>query len=142
MNTVAKSKLALSGIKVLDISSGYAGGYCTKVLRDLGADVIKVEIPEIGDVCRSFGPFFNSKPNIETSAPHLYLNAGKKSITLDITNPEAKDIFLKLCTESDILVENFKPGLMSRMGFRYEELSKSNPGLIMCSLLWSEQVSA
>ena len=136
---VAKSELALSGIKVLDISNGYAGGYCTKVLRDLGADVIKVEIPEIGDICRSFGPFFNNDPNIETSAPHLYLNAGKKSITLDVTNPEAKDVFLKLCAESDVLVENFKPGLMGQMGFQYQELSTSNPGLIMCSLTYFGQ---
>ena len=71
---------ALSGLTVLDLSEGYAGGYCTKILRDLGASVIKVEIPKRGDVCRSYGPFLNNDPNLETSAPFLYLNAGKKSI--------------------------------------------------------------
>ena len=107
---MANHGLALDGIKVLDITSGFAGGYCTKILRDLGAEVIKVEIPESGDSCRSFGPFLNDDPNIETSAPYLYLNAGKKSITLDVCKPESRDIFHSLCLESALLVENYKPG--------------------------------
>ena len=136
---MANHGLALDGIKVLDITSGFAGGYCTKILRDLGAEVIKVEIPESGDSCRSFGPFLNDDPNIETSAPYLYLNAGKKSITLDVCRPESRDVFHSLCLESDILVENYKPGKMHQIGLGYENLSTINPTLIMCSLTYFGQ---
>ena len=117
---MANSDLALTGIKVLDISRGFSGGYCTKILRDLGAEVIKVEIPNSGDTCRTFGPFLNDIPDIETSAPYLYLNAGKKSITLDVTNPQARDTFLALCKGSDIFGENFKPGFMSQINLGYD----------------------
>ena len=75
------SKQALEGINVLDLTNGYSGGYCTKILRDLGAEVIKVEPPIFGDATRSIGPYLNNQENIETSAPFLYLNAGKKSVT-------------------------------------------------------------
>lgn len=136
---MTNSDLALTGIKVLDITNGFSGGYCTKILRDLGAEVIKVEIPNMGDTCRTFGPFLNDIPNIETSAPYLYLNAGKKSITLDVTNPEARKIFLALCEDSDILVENFKPGVMSQINLGYEVLASLHPGIIMCSLTYFGQ---
>jgi len=125
---------ALSGLTVLDLSEGYAGGYCTKILRDLGASVIKVEIPKRGDVCRSYGPFLNDDPNLETSAPFLYLNAGKKSITLDVTDSRAGDIIRRLAQRSDIIVESNQPGFMSELGLSYEVLSGSNKGLIMASL--------
>ena len=78
------SKRPLDGVKVLDLSLGLSGGYCTKMLRDLGAEVIKVEPRGTGDDTRSIGPFLNDEPNIETSAPFLYLNQGKKSVALDI----------------------------------------------------------
>ena len=78
------SKQALEGINVLDLTDGYSGGYCTKILRDLGAEIIKVENPIFGDSTRSIGPYLNNQVNIEASAPYLYLNAGKKSITLDL----------------------------------------------------------
>ena len=114
---------ALSGLTVLDLSEGYAGGYCTKILRDLGAGVIKVETPKIGEVCRGYGPFLNDDPNLETSAPFLYLNAGKKSITLDVTDRRSKDIVRRLAEKSDILVESYQPGFMSELGLSYEVLS-------------------
>ena len=136
---MANSDLALTGIKVLDISRGFSGGYCTKILRDLGAEVIKVEIPNSGDTCRTFGPFLNDIPDIETSAPYLYLNAGKKSITLDVTNPQARDTFLALCKGSDIIVENFKPGFMSQINLGYDVISAINSKIILCSLTYFGQ---
>ena len=136
---MANSDLALTGIKVLDISRGFSGGYCTKILRDLGAEVIKVEVPNSGDTCRTFGPFLNDIPDIETSAPYLYLNAGKKSITLDVTNPQARDTFLALCKGSDIIVENFKPGFMSQINLGYDVISAINSKIILCSLTYFGQ---
>ena len=99
---MANSDLALTGIKVLDISRGFSGGYCTKILRDLGAEVIKVEIPNSGDTCRTFGPFHNDIPDIETSAPYLYLNAGKKASPLT-SQTLRLGIHFWLCAKGQIL---------------------------------------
>lgn len=125
---------ALSGISVIDLSVGMSGGYCTKVLRDLGADVIKIETPNSGDSTRSMGPFLNGISNIETSAPFLYLNAGKKSLTLNLESNEGRNILRELVGKSDVLVESFKPGVMDAMGLGYSELEKANSGLVMASI--------
>ncbi|MCH7786734.1 MAG: CoA transferase [Chloroflexi bacterium] len=116
------SDSALSGVNVLDLSDGVSGGYCTKIMADLGAQVIKVEPPVTGDSARSAGPFLNDVPNIETSAPYLYLNAGKKSITLDLKSDAAKPIVQELVRQTDILIENFKPGVMAELGLDYASL--------------------
>ena len=133
------SDSALSGVNVLDLSDGVSGGYCTKIMADLGAQVIKVEPPVTGDSARSAGPFLNTVPNIETSAPYLYLNAGKKSITLDLKCDAAKPIIRKLVKHTDILIENFKPGVMAELGLDYASLKQFNPGLIMVSISYFGQ---
>ena len=125
---------ALSGISVLDLSDGMSGGYCSKVLRDLGADVIKVEAPGSGDSTRSMGPFLNGAPNIETSAAFLYLNAGKKSLTLNLESEQGRKILGELVRRADVLVESFKPGVMDALCLGYPELEMLNPGLVMASI--------
>ena len=130
---------ALSGVNVLDLSQGYSGGYCTKVLADLGAQVVKVETPLRGDVARAMGPFLDDVPDKETSAPFLYLNAGKKSVTLDIFDVSAQPLLKELIAWADILVENFKPGVMATLGLDYARLEPVNPGLIMVSISYFGQ---
>ena len=130
---------ALSGINVLDLSQGVSGGYCTKVLADLGAQVIKVEPPFVGDSARRRGPFLNDVPNPETSAAFLYLNTGKQSITLNIESSTGTAILLELAKQADILVENFAPGFMAKLGLDYPSLAQVNPGLIMASISYFGQ---
>ena len=109
------------------------------MLRDLGAEVIKVEPPGTGDETRNIGPFLNDEPNIETSAPFLYLSQGKKSVSLAISHPEARQIIKRLVAESDAVVESFKPGYLSGVGLDYESLVKVNPTLIMASISYFGQ---
>ena len=139
MNSPTLPERPIEGVKVLDLSLGLSGGYCTKMLRDLGAGVIKIEPPGTGDDTRSLGPFLDDEPNLETSAPFLYLNQGKRSVTLDIARPEARPIIKRLVAESDIIIESFKPGYLSGLGLDYESLSKINPTLIMASISYFGQ---
>ncbi len=139
MNARDPIERPLDGVKVLDLSLGLSGGYCTKMLRNLGADVIKVEPRDTGDDVRSVGPFLNDEPNIETSAPFLYLNQGKKSVTLDLSHPDARNIIEQLAAESDVVVESFKPGYLSGLGLDYDRLEKVNPTLIMASISYFGQ---
>ena len=125
---------ALSGVYVLDLSDGMSGGYCSKVLRDLGAEVIKIEAPRAGDSTRGMGPFLNGVPNIETSATFLYLNAGKQSLTLNLESDEGRKILRRLIGNSDVLVESFKPGMMDALGLGYSELEKLNLTLVTASI--------
>ena len=115
----------LAGIKVLDLTRVLAGPYCTMVLRDLGAEVIKVELPGKGDDSRGFGPFKEGK-----SLYFLSLNRDKQSIALNLKTEEGKEILRKLVTQVDILVENYRPGTMEKLGLGYEALKKINPKLI------------
>ncbi len=128
------SNQALSGIKVLDVGHSVSGPYCTKLLADFGAEVIKVENPCGGDPSRQMGPFPDDIPCDEASAFFLYLNNNKKSITLNLESNSGKSIFKKLVQQADILVENFSPGLMAKLGLDYKKLKKINPGLIMTSI--------
>ena len=125
---------ALKGIKVLDLSQHISGPYCTKLLAALGADVIKIEKPEKGDVARNMGPFLNDKPHLETSAPFLYMNTGKQSITLDLEKRAGVGLLKEMVKDSDVLVENFKPLAMSELGIGYDHLKGINPSLIMVSI--------
>ena len=118
----------LSGLLVLDLTRVLVGPYCTMVLSDLGARVIKVEAPEVGDDSRSFGPFINDQ-----SAYFMSLNRGKESIALNLKNENDKVIFEKILSKADILVENFKPGTLERWGFGYKDISKKYPKLIYAS---------
>jgi CoA:oxalate CoA-transferase len=115
----------LEGILVLDLTWAIAGPYATLLLGDLGANVIKVEIPGSGDTARYVPPYQG-----DVSAYFLNVNRGKQSLTLNLKTVEGKNIFLKLVKEADILVENFRPGTMSRMGIGYETLTRENPRLI------------
>ncbi|SFM43210.1 CaiB/BaiF CoA transferase family protein [Thermodesulforhabdus norvegica] len=120
----------LKGIKVLDLSRVLAGPYCSMMLGDLGADVIKVEKPGEGDETRAWGP-----PNAGgESAYYLCVNRNKRSITVDMKTPEGQEIIRKLAERSDVVLENYKVGTLQRLGLGYEDLKKINPRLIYCSI--------
>ena len=121
---------ALDGIRVLDLSRHLAGPYCTMMLGDLGADVIKVERPGCGDETRQWGPPFLDGE----SAYYLCCNRNKKSLTLNLKDERGIEIARELAVRSDVLVENFRVGGLNDLGLGYEELSKLNPGLIYCSI--------
>lgn len=120
----------LSDVVVLDLSRVLAGPYCTMMLGDLGAKVIKVEQPGKGDDTRAFGPPYIAGE----SAYYLGLNRNKYSILIDFSTPEGKQRVLKLARTATVLVENFRPGTMAKQGLGYEELKSINPGLIYCSI--------
>jgi crotonobetainyl-CoA:carnitine CoA-transferase CaiB-like acyl-CoA transferase len=123
-------KKALDGIKVLDLSRALAGPYCTMMLADMGAEVIKVEMPGTGDDSRAWGP-----PFVEgESAYFMSINRNKKSITLDMKGSKAIEIIMKLIKGSDVLVENFRPGAMERLGLAYQQVKAMNPRLVYCSI--------
>lgn len=124
----------LTGIRILDLSHYISGAFCTKLLADYGADVIKVERPEGGDGAREFGPFPDDIPDKEKSGLFLHLNTNKKGITLDLKTRTGVDIFKRLLRESDILVENFSPRVMPSLGLDYDTLKTDNPSLIMTSI--------
>ena len=124
-----KTLSALKGIRVLDFSRVLAGPYSTMILSDLGAEVIKVERMEKGDLSRDSVPFVN-----EQSAYFISVNRGKKSITLNLKEPEGRDVAARLADRSDIVVENFRPGVMDRLGLGAETLRKRNPRLIYASV--------
>lgn len=121
---------ALEGIRVLDLSRILAGPFCTMLLADLGADVIKVEQPGTGDASRQWGPPWVG----DQSAYFLSVNRNKKSITINLKHPLGQEIVKDLASRSDILVENFKPGTMKGYGLDYDSLSPDHPRLIYCSI--------
>lgn len=120
----------LTGIRVLDLTRALAGPYCTMMLGDMGAEIIKVESPEGGDDSRSWAPPFIG----QESAYFLSCNRNKKSITLNLRTEKGKKILTDLIKVSDVLVENFRPGVMSQMGFAYENIKPINPRIIFCSI--------
>lgn len=120
---------SLQGIRVLDLSRVLAGPYCTMVLGDLGADVIKVEPPE-GDETRGWGPPFAGGE----SAYYLCVNRNKRGIVINLKTDEGKTILRELALQSDVLVENFRPGTLEKFGLDYETLHELNPKLIYCSI--------
>jgi formyl-CoA transferase len=120
---------SLLDIKVLDLSRVLAGPFCSMLLADMGAEIIKLEIPGKGDDSREFPPFKNGE-----SLYYVNLNRGKKSITLNLKSPKGKRIFLDLVKKVDVLLENFRPGTMERLGLSYDELRKINPRLIYASI--------
>ena len=130
---------ALSRLVVLDLSENISGPYCTKLFADYGAEVIKVEKPPLGDPSRCAGPFPNDQPDIEKSGLFLFLNTGKKSITLSLESEDGSQIFKRLVKGTDILVENFRPGVMASLGLDYEVLAEINPALIMTSISYFGQ---
>jgi crotonobetainyl-CoA:carnitine CoA-transferase CaiB-like acyl-CoA transferase len=121
-------------LKVVELCSFVAGPYCTKLLADFDAEVIKIEPPGVGDEARRRGPFLHDDPNAELSGTFLYLNTNKLGITLDIETAAGRDIFKKLIADADILIEDRAPGEMKRLGLDYDTLKKINPSLIMTSI--------
>ena len=111
---------ALDGVRVLDLTHYVAGPFCTKLLAGYGADVIKVERPGTGDGARRMGPFPSDEPHPERSGLFLYLNTGKRGVTLDLSHSEGKGLALDLAERADIVVENFKPGVMEKLGLDYD----------------------
>ena len=120
---------ALLGIRVLDLSRVLAGPFCSMLLADMGADVIKLEVPGRGDDSREFPPFMEGE-----SLYYVNLNRGKRSITVNLKSPEGVRLFKGLVKRCDVLIENFSPGTMERLGLGYEVLKKENPRLIYAAI--------
>ncbi len=121
--TVVKGPL--NGVIVLDLTRVLAGPYCTMLLHDLGARVIKIEIPDTGDDSRTFGPFLK-----DLSLYFASINRGKESLSLNLKKPEGKEILKKLVAKADVIIENFRPGTMEKLGLGYDELERINPRII------------
>jgi CoA:oxalate CoA-transferase len=119
----------LAGVRVLDLTWVLSGPYAAMTLCDLGAEVIKVERPPYGDIARTTGPFLGDE-----SAYFISINRGKGSIALDLRAAEGKETFLTLVEHADVVMENFTPGVMAKLGLGYETLAARNPRLIMCSV--------
>lgn len=124
----------LGHIRVLDVTRYIAGPYCTKLLADYGADVVKVEQPGVGDLSRRSGPFPRDVPHPEKSGLFLFLNTNKKGITLNLKTAAGQDLFRRLAADVDILVENFRPGVMASWGLGHDDLARLNPRLSTVSI--------
>lgn len=127
-NRDASGPRVLDGVRVLDFTAVIAGSYCTRMMADLGAEVVKIEGLQ-GEVLRHAGPMRDS-----SSALFSALNSGKRCLSFDLKQPRAVDICKRLATTHDVVVENYSPGVMQRLGLDYATLSAINPGLIMCSI--------
>jgi len=122
----------LAGVKVLDLSRVLAGPVCTQLLADLGADVVKIERPGVGDDTRHWGPPFLGGDG--PSAYFLSCNRGKRSLALDLKNPAARDVVDALVRSADVLIENFLPDALGQFGLTSQRLSSLNPRLVSCSI--------
>jgi crotonobetainyl-CoA:carnitine CoA-transferase CaiB-like acyl-CoA transferase len=124
----------LDGIRVLDLGTGVSGPFCSKLLADYGADVIKVELPGVGDPSRRTGPFAGDDPNPEKSIPFLYINTNKRGITLDARTSSGRGLLEALLQTADVLVENVPPAQADELGLDYAGLTRNNPGLVVTSI--------
>ena len=125
---MAQLSLPLAGVTVLDLTRVLAGPYCGLMLADMGADVIKVENPDGGDDTRGF-----LEPNLNgISTYFLTINRNKRSVALDLKSPAGTDAFLKLVAKADVVIENFRTGVMERLGLGYHVLKEHRPSLIYC----------
>jgi len=120
----------LAGVRVVDLSRVLAGPYATMTLADLGADVVKIEHPAGGDETRTWGPPFAGGE----SAYFLSVNRGKRSVALDLKDPDGRELALELCARADVVIENFRPGGASRLGLDYEAVRKRRPGVVYCTI--------
>ena len=124
----------LGGLRVLDLGPGIAPSFCAKLLGDYGADVVKVEPPGDGDPARRMGPFVGDDPHMEKSIPFLYVNTGKRGITLDYSTDSGLAVFHRLLEEADVLVEGFPPALTEESAISYGALSRPHPKLVITSV--------
>lgn len=127
-------KSALGDVRVIEYGDLISAPYCSKLLADMGADVIKVEKPGQGDIARRRGPFLKDIPGNERSGLFLYLNANKRGVTLNLKTATGREIFRNLIKEADILIEDTRPGKMAALGLNYRKLKAINPSLIMTSI--------
>ncbi|WP_431274547.1 CaiB/BaiF CoA transferase family protein [Variovorax ureilyticus] len=137
MTAPAATQGALAGIKVLDLSRVLAGPWCTQILADLGADVVKIERPGVGDDTRTWGPPFlkDAEGNDTNQATYFTAcNRNKRSVTIDMATPDGQALLRQMAAQSDIVVENFKTGGLKQYGLDYENLRAINPRLIYCSV--------
>ena len=124
---------ALFGLKVLDLTEDIAGSFCTRLLADYGADVLKIEPPH-GSAMRRMGPFFQDDPHPEKSLFFLAMNLNKKGATLNLESSEGLEIFKELVSRVDVVVESYRPGYLSSLGLGYQDLERINPSLVMTSI--------
>jgi alpha-methylacyl-CoA racemase len=125
---------ALSGIRVLDLSRLLPGGFCSLLLADFGAEVLKVEDTGMGDYVRWSPPYHEGADDSAKSALFLALNRGKRSIRLNLKDEGGREVLLRLARGHDVLLESFRPGVMDRLGVGYERLREENPGLVYCAI--------
>ncbi len=126
--------LALEDVRVLDLTQHLCGPYATKLLADFGADVIKIERPGGGDLARYLNPHKNDERHPEKSGIFFYLNTNKRSLTLDLTQAAGRQVFFDLLATADLVVENFRPGVMEKLGLSYQELRARKPNIVMLSI--------
>src|SRR4051812_23811350 len=126
--------LPLDGIKVLDLSRLLPGGFCSLLLADFGADVVKVEDTGMGDYIRWSPPHFEGAEETAKSALFLSLNRGKRSIRVDLKSAEGRDVLLRLVRDADVVLESFRPGALDRLGVGYERLREENPRIVYCAI--------
>jgi len=126
--------LPLEDLKVLDLSRLLPGGFCSLMLADFGADVIKVEDTGLGDYVRWSPPFYEGAEETSRSAMFLALNRGKRSIRIDLKSDAGRDVLLRLARDADVLLESFRPGVLDRLGVGYERLRAENPRLVYCAI--------
>ena len=128
------SQLPLAGLTVLDLSRLLPGPFCSLLLADFGADVIKVEDTGLGDYIRWSPPYYEGAEQTARSAMFLSLNRAKRSIRIDLKTEQGKDVLLRLAQDADVLIESFRPGVLDRLGVGYERLRERNPGLVYCAI--------
>jgi alpha-methylacyl-CoA racemase len=128
------SGLPFEGLKVLDLSRLLPGGFCSLLLADFGADVVKVEDTGMGDYIRWSPPAFEGAQETAKSALFLSLNRGKRSIRVDLKSEAGRDVLLRLVRDADVLLESFRPGVLDRLGVGYERLKQENPRLVYCAI--------
>lgn len=122
------------GLRVIELAEMVAGPYCAKLLGDLGAEVTKIEKPGRGDASRRIGPYPGDEPHPEKSGLFIYANNNKRGITLSLDSPKAREIFLRLVEEADVLIEDTPPGFLAKLELAYEDLSAINPKLVVTSI--------
>ncbi len=126
--------LPLEGLRILDLSRLLPGGFCSLLLADLGADVLKVEDTGMGDYVRWAPPYYEGAEDSAKSALFLALNRNKRSIRVNLKEEGGRDVLLRLAREHDVLLESFRPGVLDRLGVGYERLREENPGLVYCAI--------
>jgi alpha-methylacyl-CoA racemase len=126
--------LPLEGVRVLDLSRLLPGGFCSLLLADFGADVLKVEDTGMGDYIRWAPPYYEGAHDSAKSALFLSLNRNKRSIRLDLKNERGREALLRLVREHDVVLESFRPGVLDRLGVGYERMREENPGIVYCAI--------